>query len=311
MADDGDINHHDIRLELHIKKAARCFWVKNRQILQAHGLHREDVEQQAWVEYLTMREKSQEVSPYFLQTRLLDWMRKLTHWDYVSHERRDSLVLMDKPPEAAIEQHPERVEFRRIMEEESGKLGGRMVFILTKYLEGYSMKAIGSMLQRTEGRISQQLKAFVLHMRTVVALIIALLVAPFFFSAQVWAQEPPQVISGCTQLEWKANTEPDLAGYGVYVRKSPSPDYGARVDMPNDAISVPCVDIGIVEGAQYDIQMTAYDTSGNESLPSETITVHWPDVTAPAIPVNGCLTGQQTLSNGSTIEVQTCWKLLP
>jgi len=120
------------------------------------------------------------------------------------------------------------------------------------------MKSIGVMLKRTEGRISQQIKYFVVHMRMVVALLVVLLVVPFFFSAQLWAQTGP-----CATLSWDANTEADLAGYHLTIHE----DGTARpvLTFPKEAISSACEPVG---NNEYIFSLTAFDESGNESAPA-------------------------------------------
>ena len=63
------------------------------------------------------------------------------------------------------------------------------------------------------------------------------------------------------KIAWDPNTEPDLAGYKVYLGTA-SGDYGAPIDAGNvTTYTLP----GLTEGQIYFIAVTAYDTSSNES----------------------------------------------
>ncbi len=69
-------------------------------------------------------------------------------------------------------------------------------------------------------------------------------------------------------LEWEASTEPDLAGYIVYIGKEGiSTSY---VDVGN-VTSVTFSQLGVPEKKGYMFFVTAYDTSGNESTPSNMV----------------------------------------
>ena len=65
-------------------------------------------------------------------------------------------------------------------------------------------------------------------------------------------------------LQWVANSETDLAGYRVY-QGTTSGVYGLSVDVRNTTIyTAPNLQAGV----RYYFAITAYDNSGNESLPS-------------------------------------------
>ena len=75
----------------------------------------------------------------------------------------------------------------------------------------------------------------------------------------------PNVISsshGAT-LRWNANAEEDLAGYIVYLRTI-SGEYDSAVNVGN-VTEYELSDLYLHEGIYYDILLTAYDTSFNES----------------------------------------------
>ena len=63
-------------------------------------------------------------------------------------------------------------------------------------------------------------------------------------------------------LTWDANQEPDLAGYKVYYGTT-SRNYTTPIDVGNSISStVP----NLAAGVQYFFSITAYDTSGYESI---------------------------------------------
>jgi hypothetical protein len=72
--------------------------------------------------------------------------------------------------------------------------------------------------------------------------------------------------AGQATLRWNANTEPDLAGYNMYMGTS-SGAYTQRVDVNlTNTPNAPEVTIGdLVQGYTYFFAVTAYDEAGNES----------------------------------------------
>ena len=83
------------------------------------------------------------------------------------------------------------------------------------------------------------------------------------------------------QVSWNANTETDLAGYKVYAGTAPG-QYGAPVDVGN--VTAYTATLTPATGTTYYFALTAYDTSGNESVKSDEVSVYVPDVTPPAKP---------------------------
>ena len=75
-------------------------------------------------------------------------------------------------------------------------------------------------------------------------------------------------------MSWNANTEADLAGYQVYI------DQAAPVDV--GLVNLYQVEITPSEGQTYEVQVTAYDLTGNESEKSEVATCVYD--TPPAAP---------------------------
>jgi hypothetical protein len=69
---------------------------------------------------------------------------------------------------------------------------------------------------------------------------------------------------GAVQLEWTANTEPDLSGYNVY-RSTASPVVAGTPVNSTKLISPSYLDSDVSAGTPYFYAVTAVDTSGNES----------------------------------------------
>lgn len=86
---------------------------------------------------------------------------------------------------------------------------------------------------------------------------------------------------GQITLTWDANAEPDLAGYSLYM----GTDVGGPFALVGAAgsASSPQVVGSLDNGTEYSFQLTALDTSGNESAPAADSAVP-ADVTAPSAP---------------------------
>ncbi|MDG0813886.1 S-layer homology domain-containing protein [Cohnella rhizosphaerae] len=84
---------------------------------------------------------------------------------------------------------------------------------------------------------------------------------------------PPAVPAGLTAvagegkaaLHWTANTEDDLAGYRVYVRAAGAGSWGAALEAGKSASYTAT---GLTGGIAYELAVSAYDKSGNESAKS-------------------------------------------
>ena len=87
------------------------------------------------------------------------------------------------------------------------------------------------------------------------SLVMLMLVLP----GLAWA-EGPVFTTTCNQLAWNANTEPDIAGYRIY-------DNGVLMHSVGLVTSLPCATMAFGPG-QHALQLTAFDTSQNESLRS-------------------------------------------
>lgn len=91
----------------------------------------------------------------------------------------------------------------------------------------------------------------------------------------------PSLVFGLSiRVTWNPNTESDLAGYKVYYGTQ-SGVYGNPVDVGN--VTTWNLD-NVAEKTTYYFALTAYDTSGNESLKSEEASVTTPDQTPPNAP---------------------------
>ena len=89
---------------------------------------------------------------------------------------------------------------------------------------------------------------------------------------------------------WDANTEPDMAGYRLYKQNATGvydpADALVTVPFPNTNVSLPNQP---ADGIEYCWVLTAFDTSGNESGPSEPACTIIADTTPPGPPQGfGC-----------------------
>jgi hypothetical protein len=84
-----------------------------------------------------------------------------------------------------------------------------------------------------------------------------------------FAQVGPVITSDC-QITWEANTEDDLVGYRLYSETS-SGIYGVPTSILAPTTSTKCSSLNIKTNGQYYIAISAYDTTGNESLISYSV----------------------------------------
>jgi len=114
----------------------------------------------------------------------------------------------------------------------------------------------------------------------------------FLFAAETYAA-PGDTVSKSIRVSWEANTEDDLAGYRIYLAKK------LLLDIPDPtATRIELVAENLVDGDNI-FNLTAYDTSGNESFFSnDTILVY--DGALPDKPSN--VTVQTTPRSRITIE---------
>jgi len=92
---------------------------------------------------------------------------------------------------------------------------------------------------------------------------------------------PAIAFAATVQVTWNPNTEPDLAGYRLYVGEA-SGQYGEPVDVGN--VTGHVMEITPQHGATYYFALTAYDTSGNESGYSDEATCFISDGVKPEKP---------------------------
>jgi len=92
---------------------------------------------------------------------------------------------------------------------------------------------------------------------------------------------PAAAAAATIHVSWNPNTEPDLAGYRLYVGEA-SGQYGEPVDVGN--VTGHVMEITPQHGATYYFALTAYDTSGNESGYSDEATCFIPDGVKPEKP---------------------------
>ena len=110
----------------------------------------------------------------------------------------------------------------------------------------------------------------------------------------------PELVFSFT-LTWDPNSESDLGGYNVHQGTSPG-IYGIPIDNGNNnSYSIS----GIQEGVTYYFAVTAYDTSGNESSPSNEMgrifngQVENPEITSPT--PETVLPGETVTFNWTTV----------
>lgn len=102
--------------------------------------------------------------------------------------------------------------------------------------------------------------------------------------------EPGDTASKLSFFTWTANTESDLAGYNIYHHQPIDSDTKSSqaeflVNVPDPlAVSFSYLVEGLLEGENI-FNMTAYDTSGNESVLSADA-VFFYNSYAPVAPVN-------------------------
>jgi hypothetical protein len=86
-----------------------------------------------------------------------------------------------------------------------------------------------------------------------------------------------QAQAATATVTWDANTEPDLAGYKVHYGTSPG-TYDTTVDVGNvTSYGTPT----LTDGTTYYFAVTAYDGTGNQSLPSLEVSLAIPGVNTP------------------------------
>lgn len=93
------------------------------------------------------------------------------------------------------------------------------------------------------------------------------------------------VIAKDINFAWDANSESDLAGYRLYQSgTSGSYTYGSGNEVAEIPAGTEVCTIDAADGTWYWV-LTAYDTNGNESGPSNEVSANV-DQTAPESPIN-------------------------
>jgi len=107
------------------------------------------------------------------------------------------------------------------------------------------------------------------------------------------------------QLWWRANEEPDLAGYNVYrSNRLPIDKTGGPINGATLLVTSSYLDMIVLDGQTYYYSFTAVDRTGNESLPSIETQMPTIDLVAPTAP-----TGLKITLQGATALVQ--WQANP
>ena len=273
------------------------FWKRYQHILCWQCIEERDVAQQAAL-IVAEQEEGQ------LWVRLIDWMRKVSHFDHhqrtlpkmISFEawhggtqkdttRIDPLTPQDnsrKYLKSHLEQdalNVDAVNVARRAFEEAEKLKGRYPEMIRRYLDGQDQRQIATALRMTEGNITRMMKRLLTPL-----MMCAVLLIPVF----AYAQED---VNGCVAVTWDANTEPDLMGYNLR-RKDLTVPASTTVFIDKAMTSIACASLGLVVGHTYEIALNAQDTSLNQSAYT-TITFNWVplDVIPPDAPISFCLQG--------------------
>jgi len=292
MITDGD--YHG-RLGRSVGYFSRKLWAQYGPVLQQHGIGWEDVSQQAWVECMVLHKEWPTNPTKYLQGRLIDWMRVKTgyhrktkrgYW-FQSFESLGSVENQKWEPEAPPVLYEMRDLLRRVVKL-ARRDGERAEGIVEKYLEGDTMSEIGKGYGITESRVSY------IWLRTVKRATAAFstMTLCLFFASMAWGQQPPHIIEACGSVAWDANTEDDLAGYLVYVKKD-------GVELPAISVvgtdtsgilahEISCSELPMVDGHDYEVTVVAFDLSGNHSLRSESLVFTYKDV-PPIAPKSICI----------------------
>ncbi len=94
-------------------------------------------------------------------------------------------------------------------------------------------------------------------------------------------------------LAWDANVEPDIAGYRLYYGQTS----GANTEMMDVGNVTEATVQNLTVGLTYFFVVTAYDSSGVESLPSNEASITVEPATPKKLPVT--ISAMQRLSDGS------------
>lgn len=261
MARRGPPAAQPFRLDMAPEAVATRFWRKHHRLLDAVGVDRDDVRQQA---ALLALERPEKVG--YLWFTLIEWMRHIGHYNHRTGKHffltmRDPVHFQDSCPDLtqSVEMDVERVQLARKFQEMADGFGGNYAVVARKYLSGDDNRQIAKRLGCSSSNVGYLMKRLIKAFTGVIAApLVALLVAPFLFSAQLWAQTGP-----CATLSWAANTESDLAGYNLTIHEDGTPR--PVITFPKDATSSACEPVG---SSEYVFSLTAFDESGNESAPA-------------------------------------------
>ena len=99
-----------------------------------------------------------------------------------------------------------------------------------------------------------------------------------------FAQSGPIITSDC-QIAWDANSEADLVGYRLYAETNPGV-YGVPTSILAPTTSAKCSSLNIKTNGQYYLAISAYDTTGNESLISYSVPFYLQLPIAPTVIVS-------------------------
>lgn len=103
----------------------------------------------------------------------------------------------------------------------------------------------------------------------VIACGLVLVMVSLALTGCVVGQHPGASPTGSVTLRWDPNTEPDLAGYKVY-SSTLSGLYGDPIATLPPSVTM-YQSTGLVKGVTYFFVVSAYNSQGIESLPSEEV----------------------------------------
>ena len=111
----------------------------------------------------------------------------------------------------------------------------------------------------------------------------------------------PAFVQAAETLQWDANSEPDLAGYILY-QGTTAGSYDTPIDVDKNVTSYTVSDLE--PGITHYFAITAHDTGGNESEPSNEVSIYvdaLPDDTPPTVSLTSPMSGATLMG---TVAVQ-------
>ena len=149
-------------------QVANTFWYAHRSTLERNGCDRDDVRQQAYLEWWRLRIKWDVNKTHYVKERLIDWMRSITQW----HKKTRSapwICEYDVKYDTSIVEIDLGLEMGEIVKAARMMLSKthdvRMLYILNSSLEGYTQAAISQSLGVSQALVSLLYTQFIDEMR--------------------------------------------------------------------------------------------------------------------------------------------------